>query len=214
MLKREYELSLGIVHNNIIGVYCFEADTAVGEGIVMNYVDGRTLNDFLKGNPSFELKERVFLQILDALAYIHRCGVIHNDLKPENILITRTDNDVKIIDFGLSEDDAHYLAHSMGGTRGYASPELLGRKQQVDTRSEWITLPTIHTRLRLKDKKRQIEQCFFVYNFAKVKERKLLYFFKKIRQQLTKNTGWCNCILQINTYICNTFYINTRKCFA
>lgn len=179
----------------------------------MNYVDGRTLNDFLKGNPSFELKERVFLQILDALAYIHRCGVIHNDLKPENILITRTDNDVNIIDFGLSEDDAHYLAHSMGGTRGYASSELLGRKQQVDTRSEWITLPTIHTRLRLKDKKRQIEQCFFVYNFAKVKVRKLLYFFKN-KATAHKKPGWCNCILQINTYICNTFYINTRKCFA
>ena len=143
MLRREYEMSLRMSHNHIATVYCYENDTPVGEGIVMNYIEGRSLSDFLQELPSQALRERVFRQILDAVAYIHRCGVIHNDLKPENILITRTDNDVKIIDFGLSEDDAHYLAHSVGGTRGYASPELLNRKQQVDTRSDIYSLGVI-----------------------------------------------------------------------
>lgn len=142
LIKREYELSIGLTHPNIINVFTFEEHSPVGPGIVMEYVDGRTLEEFLSENPPLELRRRVFGQILEAVAYIHRKGIIHNDLKPANILITRIDNAVKIIDFGLSDDDAHYLAKTLGCTADYASPELL-RQDKIDCRSDIYSLGKI-----------------------------------------------------------------------
>lgn len=142
LIKREYEFSIDLAHPNIINVFTFEEHSPVGPGIVMEYVDGRTLEEFLSENPPLELRRRVFGQILEAVAYIHRKGIIHNDLKPANILITRIDNAVKIIDFGLSDDDAHYLAKTLGCTADYASPELL-RQEKIDCRSDIYSLGKI-----------------------------------------------------------------------
>ena len=142
LIKREYELSIGLSHPNIINIFTFEEYSPIGPGIVMEYVDGRTLTEFLAENPSYELRKRVFCQILGAVAYIHRKGIIHNDLKPANILITRIDNSVKIIDFGLSDDDAHYLAKMLGCTTEYASPELL-KQDNIDCRSDIYSLGKI-----------------------------------------------------------------------
>ena len=51
MLQREYELSIGLVHPGIVNVFTFEPATIVGAGIVMEYVDGRTLQEFLTEGP-------------------------------------------------------------------------------------------------------------------------------------------------------------------
>ena len=142
LIRREYELSITLSHPHIINVFTFEEDSPVGPGIVMEYVDGRTLEDFLAENPSLDLRRRVLDQILEAVAYMHRKGIIHNDLKPANILITRIDNTVKIIDFGLSDDDAHYLTKTIGCTAEYASPELL-RQEKTDSRSDIFSLGKI-----------------------------------------------------------------------
>lgn len=72
------------------------------------------------------------------MGYLHQKGVIHNDLKPENILISRADDRLKLIDLGFADSGVH-LAHSLGGTRGYASPELLAG-ETVDARSDIYSL--------------------------------------------------------------------------
>ena len=143
MLRREYELSIGRQHPNVVNVFTFEESTVVGPGIVMEFVDGRTLTDFLAENPSQAMRRRVFEQLLQAVAYIHRSGIVHNDIKPENILITRADNDVRLIDFGLADDDAHYLARTLGCTPLYASPELLMQEKDIDARSDIYSLGMI-----------------------------------------------------------------------
>ena len=143
MLLREYELSLGKTHPNIVTVFTFEQNTIVGPGIVMEYVDGRTLAAFLAENPSAAMRERVFEQLLQAVAYIHRCGVVHNDIKPENILVTRADNDVRLIDFGLADADAYCMARMLGCTPAYASPELLAREKDIDARSDIYSLGVV-----------------------------------------------------------------------
>lgn len=142
MLQREYELSLGKSHPNIVNIFTYEPHTIVGPGIIMEYVDGRTLADFIAENPPRAMRERVFVQLLQAVAYIHRCGMVHNDIKPQNILVTRADNDVRLIDFGLANDDAHYLARTLGCTPAYASPELLAQ-QEVDARSDIYSLGVV-----------------------------------------------------------------------
>lgn len=147
MLKREYELSVKLNHFHLPHFFTYEAHTPVGPGIVMEYVDGRSLNEFLAENPPLDTRRRVLAQIFTAVGYIHKNGIIHNDLKPENILITYANNDVKLLDFGLSNTDAHYLTKTLGCTRDYASPELLAQSEDIDARSDIYSIGKIMQRI-------------------------------------------------------------------
>ena len=139
LVRREYELSIGLSHPNIVNLFTYEYDTPVGEGIVMEYIDGCSLNEFLSKNPSMKLRRKVLEQLFAAVAYLHDKGVIHNDLKPENIMLRQSDNTLKIIDFGLSENDAFFLTKHLGCTPEYASPELK-KGENVDCRSDIYSL--------------------------------------------------------------------------
>ena len=139
LIRREYELSIALSHPYIVSVFTYEEVTPVGPGIVMEYIDGYTLTEFLAKNPSRKLRQRAVDQLLDAVAYLHKKGVVHNDLKPDNILISRVDNTLKIIDFGLSDNDAYFLYKGLGCTPQYASPELKANKQ-TDCRSDIYSL--------------------------------------------------------------------------
>ena len=142
MILREYDLSIGLSHPHIVNVFTFEDSTPVGPGIVMEYIDGVTLTEFLAQNPSKKFRQKAVEQLLDAVAYLHRKGIIHNDLKPENILISRVDNTLKIIDFGLSDNDAYFLYKGLGCTPKYASPELLNH-EHTDSQSDIYSLGLI-----------------------------------------------------------------------
>ena len=146
LLQREYELTLRLSHPHIIHVYTYEASTPVGPAIIMEYVDGCTLTEYLAEHPNKAARQRVFEQLLSATAYLHKSGVLHNDLKPDNILITHTNHDVRLIDFGFADDDSHYQERMLGGTRGYASPELSTR-EGVDARSDIYALGCIMQQL-------------------------------------------------------------------
>ena len=135
LLKREYEIALRLQHPFIASALAWEESTPVGPAVVMEYIRGRNLAEYLRERPSLEARKRVFGQLLDAVGAMHRQSVIHNDIKPDNILITETDNDVKLIDFGFADADAHILEKGLGGTRQYASPELLAQRE-TDARSD------------------------------------------------------------------------------
>ena len=147
LLKREYELTLGLSHPNIIHVYTYEADTPVGPAIIMEYVDGCTLTEYLAEHPGRASRQRIFEQLLSATTYLHKAGVLHNDLKPDNILITRTNHDVRLIDFGFADDDSHCQERMLGGTQGYASPELAEQRCAIDSRSDIYALGRIMQQL-------------------------------------------------------------------
>ena len=142
LLRREYELSLGCEHQHIVNILFYEYETLVGEGIVMQYVDGCTLREYLATSPSKNEKNRLFSELLSAVACLHKRGVVHNDLKPENILITNNGHSLKLIDFGLAGDDAHYMLKTPGCTLAYASPELRGGGN-ADVRSDIYSLGVI-----------------------------------------------------------------------
>ena len=135
MLRREYELSIGCDHPHLVHVYLFEEDSPVGPGIVMEYIEGRTLDRFLAENPAPAVRQRIFEELLSVVDYLHKRGIVHNDLKPENILISRNGDRLKLIDFGLSDNDAQLL-RTPGCTPAYASPELLSGALQPDLRSD------------------------------------------------------------------------------
>lgn len=159
MLKREYELSTHLSHPHIANVYTYDAHTPMGAGIVMEYVDGKNLTEYLASNPSSNARQRVFTQLLETVAYIHQSGIIHNDLKPENIIISNANNDVKLIDFGLSDDDVHYLTRTLGCTTAYASPELLSQSSNIDTRSDIYSLGRILQEIYPNRYQRFVNRC-------------------------------------------------------
>ena len=135
MLCREYELSIDCDHPHLVHIYTIE-DLSFGTGLVMEYIEGRTLDKYLSENPSKKERERIFSELLSAVGYLHKRGIIHNDLKPENILISHADNTLKLIDFGLADSNAEYALRTLGCTPRYASPELQAQSRDIDARSD------------------------------------------------------------------------------
>ena len=136
LLKREYEIGKECSHPNIVSMVSYKEIPSVGDGIIMEYIEGRTLTEFLKESPTLSLRCKIFSELLSAIIYIHQKGLVHNDIKPDNIIITKNGNSLKLLDFGLSDSDAHYALYTLGCSSRYASPELLKHEERVDVRSD------------------------------------------------------------------------------
>ena len=104
--EKEFAFVISLSHPHIAETYSLENVEGCGRCIVMEYVDGTTLAEWLTTNPSKAARQRVMMQLLDALEYIHSLQLVHHDLKSSNILITRNGQNVKLIDFGLSNTDS------------------------------------------------------------------------------------------------------------
>lgn len=102
MLQREYELSIDCNHPHLVHIYTYEESFPFGAGLVMEYIEGRTLDEYLREHPSKRERNRIFSELLSAAMYLHARGIIHNDIKLENIMISRTDNSLKLLDLGLA----------------------------------------------------------------------------------------------------------------
>lgn len=127
-LQREYKILEQLYGNeHIVRCIGWREDANVGPCIVMEYVDGETLTDYLKTHPSNKEKKRILNELLDAVGFIHKHQIVHNDLKPENILVTRNGHNVKLIDFGYADCDSS-IDKATGGTKAFASPELTRRE--------------------------------------------------------------------------------------
>ena len=116
--------------------YAVENDPIAGRCIVMEYIDGRTLSQFLNEKPTKSRRKRVLLQLLNAMEYYHAKQITHRDLKPSNILITANGDNVKLIDFGLADTDDSAVLKGPAYTKAYAAPEQLKEGMSVDCRTD------------------------------------------------------------------------------
>jgi serine/threonine protein kinase len=122
--------------------------------LVMEYIDGVTLEDELKCSGG-QLKParaiEIAIQVLDTLEYLHNLSppVIYRDLKPSNLMLT-ADGQAKLIDFGIARHFQPLTNATMIGTQGYAPPEQY--RGRVETRSDLYALgATMHHALSGRD---------------------------------------------------------------
>jgi eukaryotic-like serine/threonine-protein kinase len=135
--KNEARAAGRLLHPNIVSVYEYGEDDD-NAFIVMEYVEGTGLREFMNNGASFDLTQvaTIMTQLLLALDFAHERGVIHRDIKPANLILTASGT-LKVADFGIARIDTSSLT-SLGmvmGTPSYMSPEQC-QGLVVDRRSD------------------------------------------------------------------------------
>ncbi|MDA0171121.1 PASTA domain-containing protein [Solirubrobacter taibaiensis] len=135
--RREAQSAAGLTHPNIVGIF----DRSEWEGtpyIAMELVDGQTLKEIVQERGPMPPHIAIGLteQILGALGYAHRQGIVHRDVKPQNVILD-PEGQAKVADFGIARAGNSEMtqAGAMIGTVQYLSPEQ-ANGYPVDRRSD------------------------------------------------------------------------------
>jgi len=142
--KDESKAIAVLSHPNIVKVY----DVSFGDRmqyIVMEYIDGITLKDYIERCGSIDSKDTLhfIIQILRALQHAHDKGIIHRDIKPQNIMLLE-DGTIKVTDFGIarfsqSNTKSMTMTNKAIGSVHYVSPEQ-ARGEATDAKSDLYSL--------------------------------------------------------------------------
>ena len=138
--RTEAQSAAGLEHPNIVNVYDVGSENGFYY-IVMEYVEGITLKDYIKkkGHLSYKEALSITIQVGRGLQAAHEKNIIHRDVKPQNIIIS-TDGKVKVTDFGIARAATTNTIHSdVMGSVHYASPEQ-ARNGYVSNRSDIYSL--------------------------------------------------------------------------
>ena len=160
LLRKEFEIMMRLQHPSIMQAIGME-DVLMADGhyercLIAEWIDGETLAQYLEANPSRSDRQRIAIDLAEALAYIHHQQVVHRDLKPSNIMITYNGSYVKIIDFGLADTDSHAILKQPAGTLKYMAPEQ-ATKALPDVRNDIYSLGVIL--LEMDIYKKVAERC-------------------------------------------------------
>jgi eukaryotic-like serine/threonine-protein kinase len=142
--RREAKNAAGLSHPNIVSIY----DRGEAEGtyyIAMEYLDGRSLKELVVARGPLPIADTIAFtrQVLGALRFAHRKGVVHRDIKPHNVMAD-ADGRLKVTDFGIARAGASQMteAGSIIGTAQYLSPEQ-ARGAAVDQRSDLYSVGVV-----------------------------------------------------------------------
>ena len=142
--RREAKAAAGLNQQNLVAIYDWgELDGTYY--IVMEYVEGETLKDLIRrrGRLSGNESVNVTMQLLAAVDFAHRSGIIHRDIKPQNVMLDRGGT-VKVMDFGIARagDSGMTEAGSILGTAQYLAPEQ-AKGYPVDERSDLYSVGVV-----------------------------------------------------------------------
>ncbi|MFO0795978.1 MAG: serine/threonine-protein kinase [Gemmataceae bacterium] len=152
--EREVRAVTGLSHVNTVRVYDYGRADDGSFYLVMEYLDGPTLEALVRDAGPLPPGRAVYLlrQLCGALAEAHAAGLVHRDLKPGNVIVAALggERDVaKLLDFGLVQDlaadpDARLTrAGTVMGTPAYMSPEQAAGEADVDARSDVYSLGAV-----------------------------------------------------------------------
>ncbi len=136
--KNESKAIAVLSHPNIVKVY----DVSFGDiiqYIVMEYIDGITLKEYIERQGSLKWKDAVYftLQILKGLQHAHDKGIVHRDIKPQNIMVL-PDGTIKVADFGIARfarNEQRTITDMAIGSVHYISPEQ-ARGEKTDEKAD------------------------------------------------------------------------------
>jgi beta-lactam-binding protein with PASTA domain/tRNA A-37 threonylcarbamoyl transferase component Bud32 len=142
--RREAKNAASLSHPNIVSIY----DRGEAEGtyyIAMEYLDGRSLKELIvaRGPAPVNVAIEYARQILAAIRFAHRHGIVHRDIKPHNVLVD-AEGRLKVTDFGIARAGASQMteAGSIIGTAQYLSPEQ-ARGAPVDQTSDLYSVGVV-----------------------------------------------------------------------
>lgn len=148
LLQKEFDILSRIKHPNVVKVEGMEEVPGYGLCIVMEWIDGDTLDEWLASPHTKRERLRVAQQLINVMEFVHGQQVVHRDLKLSNIMITHNGGTLKLIDFGLSDTDSYVILKGPAGTTGYASPEQ--QKSVIpDVRNDIYSLGVILLKMHL-----------------------------------------------------------------
>lgn len=142
--KQEAVMLNSLNHPNIVKFLNF-VENEYGVFLIMEYIDGCTLEDFITKKNGLIVEEKaypMFEEILNAFSYAHQHGIIHRDIKPSNIFLDKNGH-IKIMDFGIAQIISEVNEKTQGGmsmgTPAYMSPEQV-YGQPLNQRSDIYSL--------------------------------------------------------------------------
>ena len=145
---REAQSTGNLHHRNIVTVYEL-GDHEGSPYLVMEYLEGETLDALLQSNRPIPLLDQInfIIEVCDGLSYAHQRSVVHRDIKPGNIMVLK-DNSVKIVDFGIAHIGNRTVTRTgqLLGSLPYMSPEQISGKQ-VDARTDIFSLGVVFYQL-------------------------------------------------------------------
>jgi eukaryotic-like serine/threonine-protein kinase len=152
---REAQTATKLRHPNIVTFYDFAVDESDTAYMVMEFIDGVTFNQLIRGGGALTPPVAVALsrQCLSALAYLHHRSIVHRDVSPDNILLAKdveTGGQVKLIDLGIAKAaQEESLTVGMGfiGKLRYCSPEQLSMTEALDGRSDLFSFGIVFSEM-------------------------------------------------------------------
>ena len=142
-LKQEFETTSMLDNKYIRKVMDFVHVEGLGDSIIFEYIDGKTLAEHVRvGTLTEKQVKSILAEVCDGLYYMHRNGVIHCNLSPENVMVTSNDCRAKIIDIGVPETrqdaDRELLIKEME----FVAPEII-KGEDIDSRADIYSLGKI-----------------------------------------------------------------------
>lgn len=143
--NQEAQAASRLTHVNLASVYASGKEKSGLPYLVMDFLDGKNLEQILEKNGFIESAKAldIFIEICDALEHAHAKGIIHRDLKPSNVILVDNEERVKIVDFGIAkilprpgvETMKLTFGEEVLGSPTYMSPEQC-RGDELDVRSD------------------------------------------------------------------------------
>lgn len=194
-LRKEFEILMQLQHPYVVAAYGIEDVEGLGRCIVMEYVDGPTLKEWLEGNTTRQSRLAIAHEMIDAVAYIHTKGIVHRDLKPENIIVTSNGRNVKLIDFGLADTNSHAILKQPAGTPRYMSPEQM-QTAMADVRNDIYSIGVILQQMDLGLRYRSIiNRCVQPIDHRYQNAQELLNSMHSTERRIKKSFAWTGVLM-------------------